>query len=208
MARIWIADTNPYALPEPPPWWQTLVYGYDKMLRLMPSRKDRIYRLGRLVRRKSRLGLNSMIFHAHPDTQMMIQHGLIPVSAVFPWAIHSTKILRDLKARDTWAVMPNERAADQYFKELDEAEAARDVKLKQTQYEKQDAIDRESFRYIQSLKGERLALGNENRGRNGGTVDTDRTRVKVSGFIPSAAPGGPSGKTGASIPGIVLTDAR
>lgn len=208
MSCIWIADTNPYALPEPPPWWQTLVYGYDKMLRLMPSRKDRIYRLGRLVRREARLGLNSMIFHQHPDTQMMIQHGLIPVSSVHPWAIHSTKILRDLKARDTWDVMPNERAADQYFKELDESEAREDLRQKQAQYARQDSIDRESFRYIQSIKGERLALGNNDRGRRGGTVDTDRTRVKVSGFNSSAAPGGPSGKTGASIPGIVLTDAR
>lgn len=102
--KIWIVDQNPLQLPEPPQWWQDLVSGYDKMLRIMPSQKEHVYRLCRLVRREARLGLQTMVVHDHPDTRAMIKFGCVPVAPVWPWAINSPNIIRDLRARDTWAI--------------------------------------------------------------------------------------------------------
>lgn len=101
-ARIWLVDANPLRLEEPPLWWQQLVHDYDKMLRVMPSQKERVYRLCRVVRREARLGLQAMVVHDHPDTRACIKFGVVPVAALHPWAIRSSKVIRDLRARDTW----------------------------------------------------------------------------------------------------------
>lgn len=102
VGRIWICDQNPLNLDEPPLWWQTLVHDYDKMLRILPSQRERMYRLCRLVRREARLGLQALVLHDHPDTRACIKFGVVPVAALYPWAIRSDKIIRDLYARDTW----------------------------------------------------------------------------------------------------------
>jgi hypothetical protein len=121
--RIWLKTPNPLGLAEPPTWWQKLVFDYDKMLRIFPSQIEHAYRLCRRVRREARLGLSTMVIHKHPDTVLMIQHGVVPVSTVLPWAITSTKILRDLRARDTWAQGGAEKVVKQI--EQQEHDAAR-----------------------------------------------------------------------------------
>lgn len=215
-AKIWINEVNPFNLPEPPGWWQQTVFDYDKMLRILPSQKDRVYRLGRIVRREARLGLSAMReVHRHPDTTMMIRHGLVPISTVLPWAIHSTKILRDLKARDLWREFKDERGLDRYLAEVDEAEA-RAAQSQQARLDDQmDQRNADAFRYVQALKGERVGLLNVERGRRGATATTESTRVKVAmpGRITvssdrQAAPGGPTGKISGVNRGIVLTDSR
>jgi hypothetical protein len=72
------------------------------MLRILPSQKERVYRLCRVVRREARLGLSAMVLHDHPDTRACIRFGVVPVAAVHPWATRSNKIIRDLFERDTW----------------------------------------------------------------------------------------------------------
>lgn len=102
-ASIWLVDANPLDLPAPPQWWQQAVWDYDKMLRVLPSQKDRVYRLARIVREEARLGLNKAVAHDHPDTRAMIKFGLVPVATLMPWAISSIQIIADLRARDMWA---------------------------------------------------------------------------------------------------------
>lgn len=101
-SHIWLVDLNPLGLEEPPTWWQQLVFDYDKMLRVMPSQREHVYRLCRLVRQEARLGLSQMVVHDHPDTRAMIKFGVVPIASLAPWAIRSNKIIRDLHARDTW----------------------------------------------------------------------------------------------------------
>lgn len=131
--RIWLVDQNPLNLPEPPQWWQDLVSGYDKMLRIMPSQKEHVYRLGRVVRREARLGLQTMVVHDHPDTRAMIKFGCVPIAPVYPWAIHSTAIIRDLRARDTWVnggankVVDMLEAAEKKTRDYDQAQADADI---------------------------------------------------------------------------------
>jgi hypothetical protein len=216
MASIWINETNPYHLPEPPAWWQNIVYDYDKMLRLLPSQKDRVYRLGRLVRREARLGLSAMQeVHKHPDTVMMIRHGLVPISTVLPWAIHSSKILRDLRARDLWREFGDERGLDRYLAQLDETEAQAKAREQAALDAEMDQRNADAFKYVQALKGERVGMLDIERGRRGATADTDHTRVKVAmpgqTRVPStrqAAPGGPAEKISGVTRGVVLTDSR
>jgi hypothetical protein len=121
--RIWLKTPNPLKLEAPPLWWQQLVFDYDKMLRIMPSQIENMYRLCRLVRREARLGLQAMVIHEHPDTVQMIKHGTVPVAAVFPWAIRSNKIIRDLQARDTWLQGGAEKVVEKIEKQEREAEA-------------------------------------------------------------------------------------
>lgn len=100
--RIWLVDANPLHLDEPPRWWQTLVYDYDKMLRVMPSQREHAYRLCRLVRVEARLGLSQMVVHDHPDTRACIKFGVVPIATLPLWAVRSDKVIHDLQARDTW----------------------------------------------------------------------------------------------------------
>jgi len=122
--RIWLKTPNPLGLAEPPTWWQKLVFDYDKMLRIFPSQIEHAYRLCRRVRREARLGLQTMVIHKHPDTVLMIQHGVVPVSTVLPWAVTSTKILRDLRARDTWVQGGAEKVIDTIEKQEQRQAAA------------------------------------------------------------------------------------
>lgn len=215
MARIWIADTNKFNLPAPPAWWQKIVFDYDKMLRLLPSRKDRLYRLGRVARRDAQLGLQSMTFHTHPDTQMMIQHGLVPISSVMPWAITSTKILRDLKARDLWANgAKDERGLERLLDDIDESENVAAVQAERQAAQELDHRNADGYRYMKAMLGERISINEADRGRRGKTAGTDRTRVAIA--VPTSVrsnqslpvPGVPSRKSSGPIPSIVLTDAR
>lgn len=218
MARIWIAGTsNPHKLPEPPAWWQTIVYDYDKMLRILPSSKDRAYRLCRVARADARLGLQAMgEIHKHPDTVTMINHGLVPISTVMPWAVYSNKILRDLAARDSWKLEGGDPNKIVNRMEQMEAEAERKQDARRADELGQRSSD--AFKHVKALKGERLVQSETRRGRVGPTSNTDRTRAKFAVGAPSAlpssqvrssaVPGGPSGKISGSTRGIVLTDAR
>lgn len=144
--RIWLVDQNPFNLTEPPRWWQQLLYDYDKMLRIMPSQIDRAYRLCRVVRREARLGLQAMVIHEHPDTRACIKFGVVPVATLAPWAIYSTKVLRDLQARDLWRIEqgdPN-RIADR----LDRQEREQEQREQRAADEHLDAINSDSYRHV------------------------------------------------------------
>jgi len=168
----WYPDLNRFNLPAPSEWWLQLLRDYDDQLVVLPSRKDLLYRLTRRVRREARLGLNAMIVHEHPDTVMMIQYGVVPVSSLSAWAIRSDKIIRDLMARDTWRVFGKPvldahdavRAADMVIDRLTDAERAARHEDARRGSDKADAINTDAFRSLQQRKGERLVLNDAHRG--------------------------------------------
>lgn len=178
MADVWIPDENRFSLPAPSPWWLSLLASYDPQLRVIPSRKECAYRLARVVSRDARLGLNAMIVHQHPDTVMMIQHGLVPVSTLAPWAIRSDKVIRDLMARDLWRA----GGADRVLKNMEDGE--RRAKLARDAKDTADLDYRsgEAFRSLKMRKGETVAMRDVARGRRGATADTAKTRVVIAGF--------------------------
>lgn len=145
--RIWIADQNPLGLEEPPAHWQQALFDYDKMLRIMPSQKDRVYRLCRVVRHEARLGLQAMVVHEHPDTRACIRFGVVPIATLMPWAIYSPqRVLRDLRARDTWTMHggdPNKIVDD-----IERQEAAAEAKTIAAGHEELDARSASAYRAI------------------------------------------------------------
>jgi hypothetical protein len=140
---------------------------------------------------------------------------LVPISTVLPWAIHSSKILRDLRARDLWREFGDEAGLDRYLAQLDETEAQAKAREQAVLDDQMNQRNADAFRYVQALKGERVGLLNVERGRRGATTGTDHTRVSVAmpgpSRVPSrrqAAPGGPAEKISGVTRGVVLTDSR
>ncbi len=146
MAAIWLVDQNPFQLPPPPEWWQQLVFDYDKMLRVIPSQRERAYRLCRIVRREARLGLQAAIVHDHPDTRACIKFGVVPVATLPEWAVRTPTIIRDLEARDTWKMHGGDpmKIADA----IEGSEAAEAAKVQLASDEHLDAINSDTYRQI------------------------------------------------------------
>lgn len=169
----WYADVNRFGLPAPGEWWLKLLSEYDDQLVVIPSRVDLVYRLTRRVRREARLGLNAMIVHEHPDTVMMIQYGVVPVTSLVRWSIQSDKVIRDLMARDTWRVFGKpvldahdaQKATDMVIDRLDAADAAVKAEDDRRGDDMIDAAGSDAFRSLQHRKGERVSMREVNRGR-------------------------------------------
>jgi hypothetical protein len=168
----WYPDQNRFALTAPSPWWLHLLREYDDQLVVLPSRVELLYRLTRRVRPQARLGLQAMIVHEHPDTVMMIQYGVIPVSSLTTWAIQSDKVIRDLMARDTWRVLGKpvldaqdaQRAADLTIARLDAQEAATRQADERRAQDMVDAAGSDAFHSLQHRKGERIVMSDVHRG--------------------------------------------
>lgn len=158
VTRIWLVDQNPFDLPEPPRWWQTLVFDYDKMLRVMPSQRDQAYRLCRVVRRDARLGLNAVVVHEHPDTVACIKFGVVPILTLLPHAVYSTHVIEVLRARDTWTLYGGDphKLVDALEAQEHQAEAAREAE----RHAQLDEINTSLYRAIRYGRPEMFDLGN------------------------------------------------
>jgi hypothetical protein len=219
-SRIWLVDQNPLDLPEPPAWWQQLVFDYDKMLRVMPSQKEAVYRLCRLVRKEARLGLQAMVVHDHPDTRACIKFGIVPVAALHPWAIRSTKIIRDLRARDTWNLFGGDptKIADA----IEQQEANTDAVTQRESDAEQDELLTNAYRAIRYGRPDQVYVHERESvfAENSLTVrDRRRTMFAPDELPPLPDLGGTGSQNGnplssvpppegtvASTPRIVLTD--
>jgi hypothetical protein len=210
--RIWIADVNRFHLPPPPRWWQNRVSGYDKMLRLLPSQVQPVYRLCRLVRREARLGLQAMVVHDHPDTRMLIRHGCVPVATLTPrGAAWSPLISRDLTDRDMWAY----KNADAVLAAIERGEQARAAAEERTYRDNLQHVNAEGFRSMKTALGERVSLDDVHRGRGPrrakhGIVPRRHldTPTNLSVQSPDSRRGSPApaGGTGQTVRKIILTD--
>jgi hypothetical protein len=176
MAAIWLGTHNPFQLPEPPPWWQDLVFDYDGKLRVMPSQKDLAYRLVRLVKRENRLGLTAGVQHDHPDTKQMIAYGCVPVATLSgAWR---PSIIAELRSRDIWA----QGGADAVVDRLEEGEQRVEQRKDAVAHDELDQRNADAFKIIKAAKGERLSLRDINRGRVGRPVNPNPVSVPVRNF--------------------------
>jgi hypothetical protein len=116
------------------------------MLRVIPSQRDRAYRLCRLVRREARLGLQAAVVHNHPDTQTCIQQGMVPIATLPLWAVSSPLIIRELRDRDLW----NQQGGDptKIADSLDALEADRAREIQAAADEELDHINSDAYRQI------------------------------------------------------------
>lgn len=110
-------DENPFQLPPPPKGWLKELQAFDADLVLLPSRQEPFYRLGRRSKRAPGL-LDGKVNHPllscdpSPDTKMLAQYRLVPVTTVNPGPVWDSRIFSILRSRDIWAVGGPEKAAD------------------------------------------------------------------------------------------------
>lgn len=202
MAEIYFASSNPFNLPKPPAWWLRLIADYDKQLVIFPSEKDRVYRLCRKVRREARLGLDAMKpLHSHPDTRIAIRLGAVPITTVFPWAITSAKILRDLRRRDLWA---HGKTPDELIKSMEEGEQREQERQARRDSQELDHVSGEAFRSLKIRTGQAVFSNDKHRGRQGRPADPKAVKFAISDHKSVISRPSPKGSTRG---GIVITDA-
>jgi hypothetical protein len=108
MIDIYLELVNPFHLPKPSFGWLQAIADYDAELVIFPSQKQYVYRLARRARKSG--ALTGQYFgrlpNLHPDTKVMFEHQLVPVTTIPAGAIHVPpfNIVEQLKARDQWRV--------------------------------------------------------------------------------------------------------
>lgn len=150
----YLEGANPFRLATPSPWWLQLLYDYDPYLVVIPGIRHPVYRLCRRTALARQLGRQASIVHTHPDTVQMIQHALVPITTLVPWAIRSDKVIRDLMARDRTRLDPGETADDR----LQAHDQAAEARQRQGQQDRFDAIGGDAFRSLQYRLGARTSL--------------------------------------------------
>ncbi len=107
----WIPDTNRFGLPKPPAWFLKALANFDDQLVIIPGRKERCYYLARRKHMSAGLGDVAMFDNTHPDTNMFVVHGVLPIAPLVfkDEAIVFTQkgvadLIAELKRRDNWAV--------------------------------------------------------------------------------------------------------
>jgi len=120
--RNWLTVPNPFGLQEPPKWWLRAMRTFDDQLVIFPSQKDPVFRLARRSRLSAGIEPSDVPGVAnHPDTVLMRNHGLVPVTTVVPGAIWDDRVFTHLAERDTWRMGgPNGSGAIRTLEALDE----------------------------------------------------------------------------------------
>lgn len=166
-AGFWLVDQNPFNLPEPPPWWQRLVLDHDKMLRIMPSAVQRCYRLCRVARRESQLGLQLVgQLHQHPDTQAMVKFGVVPELTLTEHAVRDNRIVGLLRSRDTWRLFGGD--PEKRLKAIRREEADMQAAVQQEHDAQWDEVLSDSFRHVK--EGYRLQIEPNSKARAAGLL--------------------------------------
>ena len=94
---------NPFGLELPPKWWLDQLGVFDDQLVIFPSQKDPVFRLGRKSRLSAGIEPSDVPgIENHPDTVVMRNNGLVPVTTVVPGAVWDTRVFTHLAERDTW----------------------------------------------------------------------------------------------------------
>lgn len=139
----------------PPKFWLQRLYDFDDKLVLVPSRHIPFaYVLAR--RKQLTAGITDKAFEDtidQPDTKMCFQYGLVPVSIIYRtgegWSIDN--ILRELKARDMWAVGGAEKMADI----ADAADKAERERIRKSIRDDMYARSGDAWRSYQARTGQR-----------------------------------------------------
>jgi hypothetical protein len=114
----WIEDRNPFNLPQPPSQALKMLWDFDPLLVIVPSRvppplgEQPGYLLCRRAVVSAGLGKEAVMENKHPDTWMCVQNNLVPI-APLRWKTKGNRswtekdmqgLIAELRSRDTWAV--------------------------------------------------------------------------------------------------------
>lgn len=162
VAANWIPDTNRFNLPVPPQWWLTRLYDFDHMLVVIPSRFQRQYLLARRRQFTAGLGDKAMLDNKHPDTNMLMVNGLLPVAPLRfkngtpTFTMESLVLFLDeLRSRDLWAQGKGPQDAEAIVRRIEEAEAAQEAREHRSLYEGFRERARDAWRSLQARTGQR-----------------------------------------------------
>ena len=150
----WIADRNPFSLPEPPEWVKQAIYDFDAQLVLIPSRTAKQYILAR--RRLHSAGYGSMVMtDPAPNTQMLYDHGLVDIAPLqWPGAWTTAwvdRLLGELRARDIW----RSGGPEAFVKLFEEHEANVEIRRRRTMREDFRHRAGDAWRSLQARTGQR-----------------------------------------------------
>ena len=163
VAANWIPDTNRFNLEAPPKWWLNRIYDFDHMLVIIPSRTQRQYLLARRRQYTAGLGPKAMLDNQHPDTNMLMVNGLLPIAplkfAKGGMAVWSEKtlvsLLDDLRSRDLWVNGKGPQDAEAIMQRIEAAEAAQEARERRTMIDGFRHRARDAWRSLKARTGSR-----------------------------------------------------
>ena len=168
MTPNWIADTNRWNLPVPPEWFLQKLWSFDDKLVIVPSRMDPPigarphYLLARRRLHSAGLGDVAVLDNKHPDTNMCVVNGLIPVGPLrFRPGVNTfteaglISLLDDLRSRDMWAVSGRDKDPDAVWKAVEAAEAEHEGKERRSLRDSFYHRARDAYRSLKARTGQR-----------------------------------------------------
>jgi hypothetical protein len=158
-----LAIKSKFGLTPPPAWWLKLMHAYDDQLVIFPSQKDPVFRLGRKSRLSAGIEPSDVPgVENHPDTVIMRNHGLVPVTTVVPGAIWDVRVFNQLAERDTWR-MGGATEANLKIEAVDEAQK-KNVETKQADELHERSVDAyAAYRY---RTGSRVSMAHKGASNN------------------------------------------
>lgn len=168
MAVNYIKDTNKWRLPEPPEWFLMRLFDFDAQLVLVPSRikvrgEKPAYLLCRRRLHSAGIGDVAMLDNKHPDTNMCYMHGIVPIGPLrfgdggttFTDA-NCEMLLKELRARDTWAVSGGpDGDADAVWQAVEAQEALQEKVAHESLRDKFKHLAKDAYRSLLARTGRR-----------------------------------------------------
>jgi hypothetical protein len=165
----WIEDQNPSNLPKPPAMALKMLWDFDSKLVVMPSRNRPVvgerphYLLCRRAQYSAGLGKEAVMENKHPDTWACMQHSLVPIAPIRSrsgdnlWTVENVGLLiRELKARDTWAVSGGpDGNGDAVADAVEAMEASQEARERATMRDNFHHMARDAYRSILARTGSR-----------------------------------------------------
>lgn len=163
----YIEDVNRFDLPTPPEWFLKRLWDFDAELVLIPSQREVVgvpaaYLLCR--RRLYSLSMSDTVMfdNKNPDTNMCHVHKLLPIGplrfnngcSTFTEAACDS-LLKDLAARDMWAVTGRDKDPDAAWKLVEDNEQATKDKERRNLREHFYHLGRDAYRSLKARTGQR-----------------------------------------------------
>lgn len=162
----WLLDDNRFRLAKPPQWFLQMLWDFDALLVIVPSRLRPVY----LLARKRNFTLRApMMCKAQDqvmrdtrgsDGDLLAAHGLLPVDSIIPRrgaTIHGTwspDIIEGLRERDIVAA----GGAHKYADRLDAQDDALTARRRDTVADNLQHRAADGFRSLQARTGQRTKL--------------------------------------------------
>jgi hypothetical protein len=168
MLPNWLPAKNTWDLPAPPDWFLQKLYNFDEQLVLFPSQAaPRVgekphYVLAR--RRQLTAGMSDLAIleNKHPDTNLMIAHGLVPIGPLrLKKGVNTfteaglVSLLEDLEGRDQWKLTGGLKDPDAGWKALEAAERKQLQKQRRSLKDMFAHMARDAYRSLKARTGQR-----------------------------------------------------